>query len=131
MGQSVQVLLGIPVISRERINYYNCAGMTDCLPVRRCHISPSYGTQGRWCRITRIEVLGAVAIGVHFLKAFSPLLISNCELRIFDPDIIGLENLALQIEYSSVGVHEPKTAIIARELSQYEAIIRSDAFVFL
>lgn len=63
-----------------------------------------------------IEVVGAGAIGVHFLGSIIPVLGANCELRIFDPDEVGIENLALQSPYIMADVGNSKAVVIAEKL---------------
>jgi len=82
------------------------------------------GTSGvDWPEITlddvTVDVVGAGGTGVHFLEAFTPLLSGSCELRIFDSDIIGHENLSMQIAYSPEDVGEPKAVVMAKKLSEY------------
>jgi adenylyltransferase/sulfurtransferase len=63
-----------------------------------------------------IEAVGAGGIGVHFLECFAPMLGEGCELRIFDGDVVGFENLPLQIAYSHEDVDRPKAEVIAERL---------------
>lgn len=65
-----------------------------------------------------VEVIGAGAVGIHFLEAFGPLLAPGCELRIFDFDEVGLENLALQAAFSPEDVGRPKATVMAEKLAR-------------
>jgi molybdopterin/thiamine biosynthesis adenylyltransferase len=63
-----------------------------------------------------IELVGAGAIGVNHVECLVPLLGSSSELRIFDSDTIGPENLASQIAYNSDDVGQPKAVVVAEKL---------------
>lgn len=63
-----------------------------------------------------IDVIGCGGIGVHFLEAFAPLLGRTCQLRIFDPDVVGGENLSSQIAYSGQDIGRPKVLAMAERL---------------
>lgn len=69
-------------------------------------------------QIAIIEVIGAGGIGVHFLECFAPMLGRGSELRIFDPDDIGPENLPLQITYTLDDVGRPKAEVMAEKLGR-------------
>jgi molybdopterin/thiamine biosynthesis adenylyltransferase len=73
-----------------------------------------------WSRVciesSIIDVIGAGAVGTHFLETFGPLLGPGCELRIFDFDEIGPENLALQAAFSPEDVGRPKATVMAEKL---------------
>jgi molybdopterin/thiamine biosynthesis adenylyltransferase len=64
-----------------------------------------------------IELIGAGAVGTHFLETFGPILGPGCELRIFDFDDVGLENLALQAAFSPEDVGRPKATVMAEKLA--------------
>lgn len=63
-----------------------------------------------------IEVVGSGAVGVHFLESFVPLLGPNSGLRIFDHDIVNIENIPLQKPYSYDDIGKPKAVAIADKL---------------
>lgn len=63
-----------------------------------------------------IDVVGAGGIGVHLLESLVPLLGKGCQLRLFDPDIVGPENLALQISYTPQDLGRPKSEAAAGRL---------------
>jgi molybdopterin/thiamine biosynthesis adenylyltransferase len=82
----------------------------------------SHQTEGRaWSAVciesSIIDVLGAGAVGTHFLETFGPMLGPGCELRIFDFDEIGPENLALQAAFSPEDMGLPKAAVMAEKLA--------------
>jgi molybdopterin/thiamine biosynthesis adenylyltransferase len=63
-----------------------------------------------------IEAIGVGAVGTHFLEAFGPLLGPGCELRIFDFDEVGPENLAVQSVFSPADLGRPKAIVMAEKL---------------
>jgi len=65
-----------------------------------------------------VELVGAGGIGVHVLEGLTPMLGNGCELRIFDPDTVGIENLALQSPYTINDVGQPKAIAMAEKLGQ-------------
>jgi molybdopterin/thiamine biosynthesis adenylyltransferase len=66
-----------------------------------------------------LDIVGAGGIGVHLLESLTPLLSSSCLVRIFDPDVIESENLAMQITYSPEDVGMPKAVVMAHKLAAY------------
>jgi molybdopterin/thiamine biosynthesis adenylyltransferase len=64
-----------------------------------------------------VEVVGAGAVGSEFLETFGPLLGAGCELRIFDFDDVGPENLAVQAAFSGDDVGSPKAVVMAEKLA--------------
>jgi molybdopterin/thiamine biosynthesis adenylyltransferase len=64
-----------------------------------------------------IEAIGAGAVGTHFLESFGPLLGPGCELRIFDFDEVGPENLAVQSAFSPEDLGRPKATVMAEKLA--------------
>ena len=64
-----------------------------------------------------VEAIGAGAVGTHFLETFGPLLGAGCELRIFDFDEVGPENLAIQATFSPEDVGRPKATVMAEKLA--------------
>ncbi|MBI4718245.1 MAG: ThiF family adenylyltransferase [Planctomycetes bacterium] len=63
-----------------------------------------------------VDVIGCGGIGVHFLEAFAPLL-GRGQLRLFDPDVAGGENLPAQIAYADSDVGRPKVQAMAERLA--------------
>lgn len=62
-----------------------------------------------------IDVIGAGGIGVHAIECLVPMLGAGCELRVFDDDRIGPENLALQTPYALEDVGRAKAEVIAEK----------------
>jgi len=73
---------------------------------------------------TVLEVVGAGGIGVHLLESLAPMLGHGCELRIFDPDDVGVENIPLQTPYAISDVGCPKAVVIAKKLKQINPALR-------
>jgi len=67
---------------------------------------------------TVLEVVGAGGIGVHLLESLAPMLGHGCELRIFDPDYVSVENIPLQIPYMVSDVGHPKAIVITEKLKR-------------
>jgi molybdopterin/thiamine biosynthesis adenylyltransferase len=65
----------------------------------------------------RVDVLGAGSVGCHLLECLVPLLGAGCELRVFDPDVVGPENLCLQTAYDEDDLGMPKAQAIAARLA--------------
>jgi len=65
-----------------------------------------------------LEVVGAGGIGVHLLESLVPMLGRGCELRIFDPDYVGVENIPLQTPYIVSDVGQPKSIVISEKLKR-------------
>jgi molybdopterin/thiamine biosynthesis adenylyltransferase len=63
-----------------------------------------------------IDVVGAGGLGVHLLESLISCLDSTCELRIFDPDVVAEENLAMQIAYTESDIGAPKALVMAKHL---------------
>ncbi len=63
-----------------------------------------------------VDVVGVGGIGVNFVEAFTPLLGSGCQLRLFDPDIVGSENLSSQIAFTDQDIGKPKVLAMAERL---------------
>jgi molybdopterin/thiamine biosynthesis adenylyltransferase len=64
-----------------------------------------------------VEVIGAGAIGTNFLESLAPVLGPGCELRIFDFDQVGPENLAIQAAFSPEDVGRWKATVMAERLA--------------
>lgn len=71
-----------------------------------------------------VEVVGAGGTGVHFLESVVPVLGDGCELRIFDPDKVGVENIPLQTPYSVDDVDRDKAVIVAEKLHRIRPDLR-------
>ena len=65
-----------------------------------------------------LEVVGAGGIGVHLLESLVPILGHGCELRVFDPDEVGVENLPLQTPYTLSDVGHLKAIVITEKLKR-------------
>jgi adenylyltransferase/sulfurtransferase len=65
-----------------------------------------------------LEVVGAGGIGVHLLESLVPILGRDCELRIFDPDNVSMENIPLQTPYEVSDIGQPKATVIAEKLKR-------------
>ncbi len=65
-----------------------------------------------------LEVVGAGGIGVHLLESLVSMLGHGCELRIFDPDDVSVENIPLQTPYVLGDVGQPKAIAIAEKLKR-------------
>ncbi|MHC4608220.1 MAG: ThiF family adenylyltransferase, partial [Planctomycetota bacterium] len=65
-----------------------------------------------------VEVIGAGAVGANLLESLAPVLGPGCELRIFDFDEIGPENLPVQAAFSPEDVGRPKAEVMAEKLAQ-------------
>lgn len=77
-----------------------------------------------------LEVVGAGGIGVHVLECLSSMLGYGCKLRIFDPDRVGMENLALQKPYTLSDVSRSKSQVMAEKLTRISnATVRIQPFV--
>jgi molybdopterin/thiamine biosynthesis adenylyltransferase len=80
------------------------------------------GVPGEWTAVPIeneiVEVIGAGAVGTNFLESFAPLLGRGCELRIFDFDQVGPENLSIQPAFSSHDVGRPKAEVMAEKLAK-------------
>jgi adenylyltransferase/sulfurtransferase len=63
-----------------------------------------------------LEVIGAGAVGTQLVEGLAPLLGPGCELRIFDFDAVGPENLAMQPVYTPEDVGRPKALVLAEKL---------------
>jgi len=70
-----------------------------------------------WIESAIVEVIGAGGIGIHFLEAAAPMLGPGCELRIFDFDEVGPENLPVQAAFSPDDVGRPKARVMAEKLA--------------
>ena len=64
-----------------------------------------------------VELVGAGGVGIHALEALVPLLGDGCELRIFDFDLVGVENLASQAAFASDDVGRAKAEVMAERLA--------------
>jgi molybdopterin/thiamine biosynthesis adenylyltransferase len=64
-----------------------------------------------------VEVIGAGGVGTHLLESLAPLLGPGCELRIYDFDAVGPENLAVQACFSPADVGRPKALVMAEALA--------------
>ncbi len=64
-----------------------------------------------------VEVIGSGAVGTNLLESFAPLLGHGCELRIFDFDEVGPENLATQAAFSAEDSGRPKAEVMAEKLA--------------
>ena len=64
-----------------------------------------------------VDVIGAGGVGIHLLESLVPLLGDGCELRIFDFDEVGPENLAVQPAFSGEDIGRPKAVAIAEKLA--------------
>ncbi|MBW2413243.1 MAG: ThiF family adenylyltransferase [Deltaproteobacteria bacterium] len=64
-----------------------------------------------------IDVIGAGGVGTHLLESLAPLLGDRCELRIFDFDRVGPENLAIQPSFSADDIGRPKAVVMAEKLA--------------
>lgn len=64
-----------------------------------------------------VEVIGAGAVGTNLLESFAPLLGPGCELRIFDFDEVGPENLATQATFSAEDTGRPKAEVMAEKIA--------------
>jgi len=65
-----------------------------------------------------VEVIGAGAVGTNFLESFAPMLGRGCELRIFDFDRVGPENLHTQPAFSTQDVGRPKAEVMSEKLAK-------------
>jgi molybdopterin/thiamine biosynthesis adenylyltransferase len=65
-----------------------------------------------------VEVIGAGAVGTNFLESFAPMLGRGCELRIFDFDRVGPENLATQAAFSAEDIGRPKAEVMSEKLAK-------------
>jgi molybdopterin/thiamine biosynthesis adenylyltransferase len=63
-----------------------------------------------------IDVIGAGAVGSHVLECLVPHL-ADSELRVFDPDVIAVENLNLSTMYGVGDIGRPKASTAASRLS--------------
>ena len=72
----------------------------------------------QWIENASLEVIGAGAVGVNLLESLAPMLGRGCQLRIFDPDRVGVENLVLQRPYSVADVGRPKAVVMAERLAR-------------
>jgi molybdopterin/thiamine biosynthesis adenylyltransferase len=70
-----------------------------------------------WVEDAIIEVIGAGAVGTNLLESLAPLLGPGCELRVFDPDEIGPENLPVQAAFLLEDVGRPKAEVMAEKLA--------------
>lgn len=79
----------------------------------------SHARAWRGARIEQaiIDVVGAGGVGIHLLEALAPLLGDGCELRIFDFDEVGFENLAVQAAFAPEDVDRPKAVVMAERLA--------------
>lgn len=84
---------------------------------RVSRLTESFWTSGRIEDVT-LEVVGAGGIGVHLLESLAPVLGHGCEVRLFDPDEVGVENIPLQTPYTSADVDRPKAIVISEKLRQ-------------
>jgi len=66
-----------------------------------------------------IDVIGAGGVGTHLLECLAPLLADGCELRIFDFDQVGPENLAIQPAFSADDIGRPKAVAMAEKLAAF------------
>jgi molybdopterin/thiamine biosynthesis adenylyltransferase len=64
-----------------------------------------------------IDVIGAGAVGSNLLESLAPVLGPGCELRIFDFDRVGPENLAVQPAFSEADVGRAKAEVMAEKLA--------------
>jgi molybdopterin/thiamine biosynthesis adenylyltransferase len=64
-----------------------------------------------------VDAIGSGAVGTNFLESFAPLLGHGCELRIFDFDEVGPENLATQAAFCAKDVGKPKAQAMAEKLA--------------
>jgi molybdopterin/thiamine biosynthesis adenylyltransferase len=71
-----------------------------------------------------LEVVGAGGVGVHLIESLVPVLGSGCELRIFDPDKVGIENIPLQCPYTIDDVDRPKAIAIVDKLQQIQRDVK-------
>jgi molybdopterin/thiamine biosynthesis adenylyltransferase len=65
-----------------------------------------------------LEVVGAGGIGVHLLESLVPMLGRGCEIRIFDPDNVGVENIPLQTPYTVSDVGQSKAIVVTEKLKR-------------
>jgi molybdopterin/thiamine biosynthesis adenylyltransferase len=65
-----------------------------------------------------LEVVGSGGIGIHLQEVLSPILGRGCELRIFDSDNVGIENIPLQTPFTVSDVGQPKAVVMAERLKQ-------------
>jgi molybdopterin/thiamine biosynthesis adenylyltransferase len=77
-----------------------------------------------------VEVVGAGGIGTHLLESLAPLLTAGSELRIFDFDSVGPENLAVQSVFGPENVGRPKAEVMAEKLGwSCDPALAIEAFV--
>jgi molybdopterin/thiamine biosynthesis adenylyltransferase len=83
-----------------------------------------------WIEDAVLEVVGAGGIGTHLLESLAPLLGDGCELRIFDFDTVGPENLAVQSAFALEDVGRSKAEVMADKLTFLsDPVVAIDAFV--
>ncbi len=64
-----------------------------------------------------VEVLGAGGVGTHLLESLAPLLAPGSELRVYDFDWVGPENLPVQSVFGPDDVGRPKAEVMAEKLA--------------
>jgi len=64
-----------------------------------------------------VDLIGAGGIGIHAAEALAPMLGDDCLLRIYDNDVVGMENIPLQVPYRISDIGRPKAIVIAERLS--------------
>jgi molybdopterin/thiamine biosynthesis adenylyltransferase len=88
----------------------------DATTETRAHKNPGAPWPPVCVEHARIDVMGAGAVGTHLLESLAPMLGSTCELRIFDPDRVGPENLAVQPAFIYKDIGESKAEVMAERL---------------
>ncbi len=88
----------------------------DSTTETRAHGGPQAPWPPVWVEGARIDVVGAGAVGSHLLESLAPLLGANCELRIFDPDVVNPENLGVCPTYTIEAIGRPKVEAMTDNL---------------
>jgi molybdopterin/thiamine biosynthesis adenylyltransferase len=89
----------------------------DAAAVTRSHGAEAPAWPPMYFESAIVEAIGVGAVGTLFLETFGPLLGPGCELRIFDFDEVGPENLAVQSAFSPGDVGRPKATVMAEKLA--------------
>jgi adenylyltransferase/sulfurtransferase len=61
----------------------------------------------------RVEVIGCGAVGTNLVESLLPMLGPGTEVVLYDPDVVGRENLATQPAFSERDVGRPKAVCLA------------------
>ncbi|MHA2231440.1 MAG: ThiF family adenylyltransferase [Candidatus Hodarchaeales archaeon] len=102
---------------------YNMAA-NDRISTRLDQLWSCGGVKGK-----TVELIGAGAVGSHTLECLVPMLNHGCELRIFDYDDVGVENLAIQTVFSEKDVGRPKAEVMTEKLQRMSRGPKIEPFV--